>query len=233
MRRYWTDTERQHLQRLYPNHTVTVIARRLGRSPKAIYQEADKLGLSKVIRTPTGLAFRAELRRLNGLGYSDTEIAESIGCERHTISKWRQRLNLPSNARGDRYKARVRVKTAEQCRKAGVSTLGAVRALAFRKRAAEAGWPADLRPRAVEMLEALSARGPLTRREIAEAIGMPWKGSRWSLKSNDPEGSYLAHLMAQGLVISLGRLVRQGGKGRNCHLYSLALDAGRSFDGVA
>jgi hypothetical protein len=64
----------------------------------------------------------------------------------------------------------------------------------------------------------------MTRPQIAEAVGMPWKGSRASLRSNDPEGSYLAHLIARGLVVDLGRLVKEGGQGRNRHLYSLAID---------
>lgn len=70
-------------------------------------------------------------------------------------------------------------------------------------------------------------RGPMTRLELAEAIGMAWKGSRKSLAGNGPGGSYLPTLMRRGLVVSLGRIVQTGPKGkrkgRNVHLYSLPL----------
>jgi hypothetical protein len=73
------------------------------------------------------------------------------------------------------------------------------------------------------MLNAMWDNGPMTRRELADAIGMPWKGSRKSLVSNDPEGSYLAHLIARGLVVSLGRIKKGKGRGHSCQVYSLPL----------
>lgn len=103
--------------------------------------------------------------------------------------------------------------------------------MAFRRYAASSGWPEDLAPREVHILEVLSASDPMTRPEIARAIGMPWIGSRRSLKGNTPGGSYLASLMRRGLVASLGRVVRGQGRGHSLHLYTLAIDAERSATG--
>lgn len=234
MRRRWTEAERETLRCSYATVAASELAMRLDRSVSSVYQEALKLGLQKVQHVKTGLAFRAELRRLHALGFSDAEAAGELGCERHTVGDWRRRLGLCSNARSERVRAKVRATTARQVAEAGVASLGEIRALAFRQFAAESGWPEDLRPRAVQILDLLAIRGPMTRREIAEAIGMPWKGSRKSLTSNDAEGSYLAHLMARGLVVSLGRVVRGVGSGKSVQLYSLALTAERSVgDGIA
>jgi hypothetical protein len=81
----------------------------------------------------------------------------------------------------------------------------------------------------VQILDALAERGPMTKAQIAEAIGMPWRGrpSRRILKSRDQEGSYLAHLVKRGLVIQLGRVY---GKRYQWHMvYSLSLATQRSF----
>lgn len=227
-REHWSDADIATLARLYPTSTAAEIARRLGRTTKAIHEAAKSRGLTKQSRSVTGDAFRAEVRRLNAEGYPDGEIAAVLGCERHTVSKHRRALGLPSMARGERYRRRVAERTRAQCEAAGVDSLGAIRALAFRDFAAGRGWPSDLPPRAVMILDALST-GPMTRRQIADAIGMPWKGSRLSLKSNGPGGSYLAGLMRRGLVVPLGRLVTGRGKGRSVNLYSLALTAERSM----
>ena len=113
---------------------------------------------------------------------------------------------------------------------AGLPNLAALRAAVFRDRARASGWPEDLRPRAVQILNALWDRGPMTRTEIALAIGLRinYGGPheiRKILKSNDAEGSYLAHLLARGLLVDLGRVgtVVGQGRGRSVHVYSLPL----------
>jgi len=227
-RKFWTAGEVARLHRLYPKMTAVQVARRLGRTEKAVYQRAKAEGLATQHRTDTGPAFRSELARLNALGWTDPEIAAELGCERHTVAKWRRWAGLPHRRFDDHMRRRVAEKTAEQCRKAGVESLADVRVLAFRRRAVAAGWPADLRPREVQILEALMARGPMTRREIAGAIGLPWHGSRRSLKCRGGRGSYVANLLAVGLVVDLGRLVRGPGRGGSSHLYSAALDCERS-----
>ena len=46
-RRYWTDAELEQLRVLYPDFTGQVVAHRLGRDVRAVYQKARALGLAK------------------------------------------------------------------------------------------------------------------------------------------------------------------------------------------
>jgi hypothetical protein len=227
--RPWTAEDLAALRRLYPTTPAPAIAAALGRSPSSIYQAAAARGLTKASPARRGRAWLAELRRLNALGISDTGASRVLGSERHTVSLWRKRLGLPENAHSVRQRARAREATARQCASLGVPSLAAVRSLAFKLRAINAGWPAglDLRPRELQILDALEACGPMTRRELAAAIGMPWKGPRKSLTGNVPGGSYLAHLLSMNLVTCLGRIEKRNGRGRSVNVYSLALDAER------
>ncbi|OWY59511.1 hypothetical protein B7486_74185, partial [cyanobacterium TDX16] len=192
-RKRWTRAEDAAMRRHYgpgPEHlTAAEIARRLGRTVKSIHEHAKFMGLVYQSRADTSdPAFDSGLRRLHAVGHTDPEIAGSLGCERHTVSLARRRLGLPSNRGGERHRRNVAARTADQCRAAGVRSLAEVRSLAFARRAAEAGWPADMPPRCCQILDAMEARGPMTRREIAEAIGATWIGSRRSLKGRVPGG---------------------------------------------
>jgi hypothetical protein len=215
----------------YRGLPVPVLAGRLGRSVVSLYQKARVLGLMTPGRSRTDPRLDAKVKRFSERGLSDAEVAKEIGCERHAVSDARKRLGLPAQTYSEHRREMVRRKTREQCRAAGVRNLAEVRVLAWRRRAAVSGWPADLQPRAIQILDALSARGPMTRREVAAAIGMTWRGSRNSLKSRGQGGTHLAQLMARGLVVSFPRLVKMTGqgKGRSCNLYSLALATERGM----
>lgn len=220
--RRWTAREQGIVRALHGSKTAAQIARRLGRTSSQVCQAAGRLGLTR--RQPgraPGLDDYITARHAEG--WTDPEIARGWGCERHCIHLHRKRLGLASNANNERYRARVRINTQRQCEQAGVASLADIRCQVFRRRARAAGWPEDLRPRAVQILTTLWERGPMTRRELADAIGMPWHGVRASLKSSDPEGSHLAHLVKRGLVVNLGRTVRGRGRGHSVCLYSLPL----------
>lgn len=183
-------------------------------------------GARKVVRPNFTRDFLESFIRLkHAEGWSDAEIARVTMCDRHRIGELRRGLRLPSNKDNERHRNRVRRKTERQLEREGVPTLAALRSKVFHERARAAGWPDDLRPRAVQILNVLWEKGPRTRRQLCDDIGMPWKGSRKSLVSNDPEGSYLAHLVARGLVVILPRAHRVTGKGRgrSQNLYSLPL----------
>lgn len=221
-RRAWTTPELDRVRREYGTRPAADLARDLRRSLRAVYFAAHKLGLMRCYkgRLP-GLA--AFVREQVAAGATDTDIAQAWGCERHAISRRRKVMGLPGNARGERFLARIRAGMRRQCAAAGVASLGAVRQQVFRRRAAAAGWPDDLRPRAVQILGLLWDAGPMTRRELSDAMGLRWLGSRKSLHSNDVEGSYLAHLMARGLVVCMGRLAKGKGKGGSRCVYALPL----------
>jgi hypothetical protein len=180
--RPWKAIELRRLARLYPRHEAAEIARRLERSARSVSYRAAKLGLRKIRRARVDDAFVAEVRRLHSEGRTDPEIAEAMDCERHLISRTRRPLGLPSTRGSYGFRPRVGQATREQCRRAGVPTLAEIRVLAFREKARRSGWPAELASREVDILDALAARGPMTRREIAAAIGANWVGSRSSLK---------------------------------------------------
>jgi len=224
MGRKWTTTELFVLRRHYHKLSATAIANRIGRSTRAVYMKAAELGMSES-RSAAEDRERLDglIREKHALGWPDTEIANQWGCSREWVGERRRAMGLPSNALSQYRRAKVARKTAEQLRAAGLESLAQLRVKVYRERARAAGWPEDLRPRAVQILNFLHAHGPATRRQIADAIGMPWKGSRKSLVSNDPEGSYLAHLIKRGLVVSLGRMVKGKGRGRSVQLYALPL----------
>lgn len=223
-RRGWSWQEDETLRRCWGQMARVDIAHQLSRSVEVCDARARKLGLTRRYfkRTPEA---DARIRELHAQGLTDPEIADKLGAERHTIGDARKALGLPSN--GDPRNPRMRQKISNgvkrQCERLGVPNMAHLRLKRWAERARELGWPDDLRPRHLQILHALYHVGPMTRRELADAIGMPWKGSRQSLSSNDPEGSYLAHLQARGLVISLGRIRKGNGRGRSTCVYSLPL----------
>ena len=207
----------------YARQSAPALARRLGVPTEVIYRIVVKLGLRKHQRVKVGRAFLATLRQRNRQGWPDSEIAAELGCDRHVVSRHRQALGLPSQARGPIARQRTGAAAARQLDRLGLASMGELRVQAHRAYAVAHGWPAYLRKRAVQILDLLWQQGPKTRRELAEGVGLPWRGSRGSLKSSDPPGTYLANLMALGLVVKWGRINRGGHQWET--VYGLALDA--------
>ncbi len=220
-REFWSGADLALLRKQYGRVPTRQLARALGRPAGAVHQKASKEGLCFQHRALIGAHALARIRELNALGWPDVDIARDIGCERHTASRHRKAMGLPSHEKGEVFRGRVREAARRQCERAGVASLGQLRVKVHRERARAAGWPEDLRPRHVQILELLAARGPMTRPEIAAALGMPWRGTRNSLKSNDPEGTYLAHLVRRRLVacVTRGRQVVGRGRGHSLNTY--------------
>ena len=223
----WTKRELAYLRRHYRRKPAKDIAVAIGRSLRAVYMQARCLGLADKRRCQNSKELDAFIREKQAAGWSDTEMATERHCDRHTISERRKAMGLTGNRFGERHREKLRLRMAATCAKYGITGIAAFRYAKYRREAIAAGWPEDLRPRHVKILNSLWERGPMTRREICDAIGLRWKGSRASLKSKDPEGSFVSHLLARGLIVSLGRIVRAGGKGRNQTVYSLPLDIRR------
>lgn len=220
--RAWTESELSYLREHYRRGYAPEIAKALLRSVSSVHQQA-RLNDIRTTSNPAPKGWQETMRLMNAEGYSDSEVAKAIGCSRRHTCALRRKLGLPNNNLSERRINGIRERTKQQCEEKGVRNLGEVRSRVFRERARRAGWPDDLRPTAVRILNALWDNGPMARREICEAIGLTWRGARASLKSRDPEGSHLGHLVARGLVVNLGRRVKGEGKGRSVYLYSLPL----------
>lgn len=228
--RAYSAEELDRVRAMYPTHATAEIAERLRRPVGAIYRMAHQLGLSKCPRYPQ--EFVEAIRRLHADGLNDREIADRLGSTRDTVHAVRYaRLKLP--AHGATIESRRRC-VAKQLETLGLTSPTQLRTRAFRLFAERSGWPNDLRPRAVQILNVLAARGPMTAFELASAIGMPVgpfpSGKRRILlASNDPEGTYTAHLMARGLVLYVrGKSLGAGsgrGRGRRPGHYILTAEA--------
>lgn len=216
MRTLWTSTEVAFLRANYGRRPVEDIACKLGREVRKVYAAAARLGLTKRVE-PISRADRATIRRLAKAGICNRCIGRELGRARCTIRRQRRKLGFPdlegkaTQPTCERCIAKVRANTKKQCRDAGVKSLADIRALAYREFARENGWPEQLRPREVQILNALAARGvPMTRLEIAEAIGMRTdrmgaNGTLALLVGNGDGGTHTATLLRLGLLGVLKR----------------------------
>lgn len=225
--RKYTPKQIELVRKHYRRRPTAQLAAEIGCTQQQLRNLAYRVGIATKQPGRPGLV--SLILAKHPLGWSDQEIADAYNRRHRHLQvtrKWvweirRDKLGLPSNAYSKHRRQRVANKTRQQLRQAGLKSLAELRVQKFQQFAERSGWPADLRPRAVQILNVLYERGPQTRRQLAEAIGVPWLGSRKTLHSNDPEGSYLAHLQKRGLVVRLGRIVRQGGQGQNVNLYSI------------
>jgi len=196
------------------------------------------LGLARAHRI-TAPGFLAFFKEKHAAGWTDSEIARVWGgVDRHGVGALRQRLGLPANMFSAWRRRQVAEKTREQLKKAGLTKLAHLRLKAWRERAEAQGWPADLKPRQVEIMNLLWERGPMTRDEIGKALGMkkkrrsnggrPWYSMCSNLRASETTGStWLSDLIAKGLVVSLGRIASGHGRGGNRQVYSLPLSIRR------
>lgn len=241
---HWTDADEDLVRRLYLQVPATQIARQLGVSVHKVRARARRLGVSQS-RAWDEHRMAEVIRRLNPQGYPDAEIARIEGADRHAVSRLRRQLRLPFQGNSDRRRRAIARKTAEQCDRAGVASLGALRAKIYMDRSRAMGWPADLPWRAGQILTLLWENGPMTRKQIVLALrpelGPDLTARRMdkALMDNDVHhggrhpNSYLATLARRGLIIRLPRALQrtdlpQGQRqGRNVDLYTLPLTVER------
>jgi hypothetical protein len=219
----WTTEQDATIAKHYKKLPVREIALRLCRTESSVYQRASRLGLNDH-RDKVELEKRKrKLARLIQQGLSDSEVASRLNMDRRALTEMRCRMGIVANGRSERYRRRVAEKTRRQCREAGVKNLAELRAKRFEEFVSSLGW-AGLSVRAAQIAEALHKRGPMTRRQICDAIEMPWRGSRKSLSTNRvPGGSYLAELQRAGIVVRLRSAITHSGKGRREDLYMIGL----------
>jgi hypothetical protein len=168
------------------------------------------------------------VRELHAKGWVASEIGREVGMHWRSVNKLINKLGIKPNGRNERYRKRVAATTRKQCEKAGVKNLGELRKARFREAVARIGWE-GLSLRGAQIAELLYQRGPMTRKQICEATGMPWKGSRKSLGNcRVPGGSYMAELQRAGVVVRLEAAVKGEGKGKSQDLYMIALGVEKS-----
>lgn len=225
MARCYTEAELALVRALWPTHTAAQIAEHLHgtrRSAQAVYRLAYVLGLCKQPRHPDELL--THVRELSSAGLPDRLVARQLGLSHDQAKHLRKRLGLPTVPDLEAKRASV----ARQRATLGISTAGQLRSLVHRNYAVENGWPAELRPREVQILNVLAAAGvPLSKLQLCRAIGMPEGQAfrsgkrRILLASNSAGGTYTASLARSGLITRLKRALPGRGKGRSYDLYVL------------
>lgn len=221
---HYTAADKSLVRELYPTHTAEQIAARVGRSVASVYRLAHRLGLHKHPHW-TDEEIDA-VSDLNAEGLCDRVIAERLGHTLDQVKHIRQRFGWPHYPDVEAKRRAVE----NQRQTLGIRSGGQLRRLAYQRFAERNGWPEDVRPREVQILNALAARGvPMSKRELCAAIGMSDRAAfrsgnrRILLSGNGPGGTYTASLAARGLIV---RLVRAGtvverGKGHSVDLYVL------------
>jgi hypothetical protein len=223
----WTAIDLALLRQHYGRMPAGDLAEGLERSLVSVYQRARIEGLGQRLRPWTD-AETETLRQRNREGWTDTEIAGELKRDRHRISARRKAMGLPSHEKGERWRQAISAGVKRQCERLGLSAPTELRTRAFRLFALANGWPEDLRPREVQILNVLAARGvPMTRLELAAAIGMRTDredrpGHLAIMSGNGPGGTYTASLLRRGLIAKLKRAASGFGYGANRDLYFLA-----------
>ena len=168
-RRFWTDAERQAVRDRYGKMPTMELAALLKRTERQVYAQATILGLTNPFRWPRETV--EAVRQCHAEGLSDVDIGLRLGLTRNQVHGIRYgRLHLPPNEQACVEASRCGVRT--QYARLGIRTAGELRALSYRRYAIENGWPEDLRPREVQILNALAGRGvPMSKPELAQAIG--------------------------------------------------------------
>jgi hypothetical protein len=221
----WTDEEIEIVRTCYQKTPRAELSARLGRSIDSIYNQSSSLGVTR-FRIEWDEAKIERLKELNAAGWSDSDIAVEFGADRHSVSLKRKRLGLPCNAcstgtPSERELQKTRDGVRRHLQSIGLNSLAELQAQAFSKFARDNGWPEDLQPRAVQILNLLANKGePMGRRAITEGIGLTWRGSKNSLMSNGKGGTWLADLMHRGLVVTIG-IRSLPGRNRRETLYTL------------
>lgn len=231
-RRSWTAEEDDYLRQHFVRTPCHTLAAKLDRGTSGIYQRARNLGLSKGLQriNPKEVA---KIPKLHAEGLTDQEIADRTGIQRRYVSELRRdKFNLPVNDEAVLIARRRGVKS--QLKTLGLDSPAQLRTRAFRLYAIENGWPEDLRPREVQILNVLAVHGPMTREQISAKIGMRGRLSSPAngrlplyLTGRGRGGSYTAMLTRRGLIcyVHQSRPTGRQGHGRVPGLYMLTATA--------
>lgn len=217
---WWTPEEDDDLRRSYAEESAVVIGARLGRHASAVYKRAEHLGLCEVVTHISGdqplLEQIADLAR-QGLGI--LQIASETGRNRQGIRRALKRMGIRADG------AKRRAEANREARRKQLETLGlepgrtgSIRTLAFRKHARERGWPEDLGPREVQIIELLCDHGPQTLRQLVVRMGLR-RDRKYPLCGGTPGRSYPSELERRGLAYRVMRVIKDPNTGNLVDLY--------------
>lgn len=201
MGRPWTDDDDAMLARLYPVVGAEESAVRMGRRPREVRYRVVKLGLHGRSRRDCALEVSDEtILGLYLQGMTDRQIADALGVTIDCVWRRRTRFGLPKNGRAD---------------------WGAMNRSIRRRReefALRSGWPTDLLPRQVQVLNLMASIGvPITTAQISEMIGLRCRSLR----------IHIRNLCDRNLAVRVGTLVEKAGRGimRSNPTYTLGVKA--------
>jgi len=90
------------------------------------------------------------------------------------------------------------------------------------------GWPADLSPRCVQVLDALYEHGPMTKPQIAEKTGL-WLNSQGNLPRI--KGGFVMDILQHRGIVQVLHKCGTDGKRRRLKVFALRSSVTRNFDG--
>lgn len=230
-RTYWTDAEKRLVSEHYRSKGAEWLAERLladfdsVRTPAAIARMALKLGAGKKKLFNASEDLKATIRRMHAEGFPDPDIAAETGCTSRQIGWVRRSMGIkghrPGSLKISRDRSREGLKRWLKAR--GISSPAYIRVEKWKAWARKLGWPDHLRPRQICFLHALYEHGPMTRRELCEAMGGEWKGSQGPFFDGGKFGSVLPSLERMGLVERSKRIARDPDTESPVNIYSLPL----------
>lgn len=226
-KRPFTDDERQAVRDRYGSEGAKPLARDLGRTRADIVALAARLGVGfDGLRRWTAEDDR-RLVELRQAGATSAAIAEELGRSASAVNKRAEALDLTKPGY-DKDARRRQLVMPRQVSASGCE----VRWARVRLRLGEHGWPPDLNPKEVAILNSLTTRGPQTRPVLSASIGEPVSRPLYKRLMTHGGRSAVARLLARGLV---ARLFLTNGRKRTT-VYTLtrsAMEQRGTFQSVA
>lgn len=213
--RPYTDADRQLVMERYPSEGAKPLARDLGRSRACIVSLADRLGVRH--HRPWTTKEHARFLELHRAGVTAAAIGKELDRTEAAIAKRVQDSGLSVPLYD--LDARLRELRAPQpIRDNFIEARWAKARLAL----GEHGWPPDLNPKEIKILDSLERNGPQTRRVLATSIGEPADRNHEKLLMTHGGRSSMARLLARGLVAKLNM---NNGRRKQIRVYVLTRGA--------
>ncbi len=216
VQRAYTPEELEAIRQRYPNEGAVELAREQGRKAAYVVAVALRLGLTYRRRwTPEE---DRELLRLHRERTPYAQIGKALDRSICAVAKRIADHGLATPQRSDRDKRRRKLRALHEPSNSGCEQRWARERLAL----GEHGWPPDLNPKEVKILNLIAERGPMTRRKLSEAVGEPRSDNvRYQLRTHGGR-SAVARLLARRLLV---RVMVQGEGRRRASVYAIPLDA--------